>query len=402
VAPRLLGRMPPAGEEAVESVDPTAANTTRAAPTRRVGLVLSVGALGVAALLAAATDIRISGHWQGMFLLRGKEGLPLVVQDDVFLGDGSRLVAGFSFSRVRQVLASGAPRQGRAWLELDWDDADGSGLVRNHLAEGTELVTDFSRYDDDEGKNPQGLFVGGALPEVAAGEEQDESGMSFHDARGWHHVWCNVNELLMDLDSRRRWSPGSWTYLGARVLIRDPDRVVIESSHAIPVLGGALRVDRFAYFAAGKPWFKLGIRVVNTGDRPVRYAYAYGDEPWVGHFGSSAGNVGWVRDGIIRVEVLIDARANRWAGILDEESGIADFIAWVGEVMPDRVYFANQPGSRFERLGQPLDSNAVFVGLEWLDQVLRPGEQRSYLISLGLARPDASGIPVLPEGAGPP
>ncbi len=385
----------------MQSQDTTAPNTTSVA-ARRLRLALSVGAIAAAALLAAATDVQISGHWQGVFLLRGKASWPLVLQDDLFLGDGSRLVAGVSFSRFRRLLARDASASGRAWLELEWDDADGSGVVRNHLADKTELVTVFSRYDDSEDKNPQGLFVGGALPDIAAGMVQDESGMSFHDARGWHHVWCNVNEMLVDMVAMKKWYPGSWTFLGSRVVIRDPERVVIESSHAIPVLGGTLRVDRFAYFVAGKPWFKLGIRVVNAGDRPVRYAYAYGDEPWVGHFGSSEGNVGWVRDAIVRVEGPVDPGANRWAGILDETSGIADFIAWESDLRPSRVYFANEPGSRFERLGQPLDSNEVFVGLEWLDQVLQPGKQRSYLLSLGLARLGAGGIPVLPEGAGPP
>ena len=61
------------------------------------------------------------------------------------------------------------------------------------------------------------------------------------------------------------------------------------------------------------------------------------------------------------------------------------------------------PGSKFERLGQPLDSNEVFIGLEWLAQVLQPGEQRSYLLAIGITRLDeALGVPVLPEGAGPP
>lgn len=378
----------------------TVPEVTPAEPWARLGF--AAAALGIAALVAATTDVQISGNWQGVFLLRGAEDRPLVLKDDLFLGDGSRLVMGASFSRIRRVVGRDAPPPGRAWLELDWDDG-GSGLVRNHLADGTELVTLFSRYADDEGKTPRGLFVGGALPDVAAVQEQDESGMAFHDARGWHHIWCNVNELLLDLDSQQPWPPGSWKYLGARVLIRDPERVVIESSHEVPVAGGSLRIDRFAYFRAGKPWFKLGLRVVNTGERPARYAYAYGDEPWVGHFGSAAGNVGWVRDAIVRVEGPIPVEANRWAGILDETSGLADFIAWVGDVLPDRVYFANQPGSKFKRLAQALDSNEVFIGVEWLAQELQPGEQRSYLLAIGLTRLDpALGVPVLPEGAGPP
>jgi hypothetical protein len=355
--------------------------------------------LALAGLLAAVTDFELSGRWHGVFLVRGKGGAPLVVKDDLLLGDGSRLLAGVSLSRLRSLLLPTASAA-RASLELDWSVAEGNGLVRSRFADGTELVTVFSRFDDDEGHEPRGLFVGGALPDVAASAQQDESGMSFRDGDGWHHIWCSANELLLDLPAGRSWYPGAWRYLGGRVLIQDSDRIVLESSHAVPLAAGTLRVDRYAYFRAGLPWFKLGMRFTNAGEQPVRFAYAYGDEPWVGHFGSAAGNVGWLRDGIVRVEGPVP-RDGRFAGIFDEQSRLAAFAAWAADTAPDRAYFANQPGSRFRRLGQPLASNEVFVGLEWLDVALRPGESRSILLTLGMAKPGASQVPSLPDGALP-
>jgi hypothetical protein len=348
----------------------------------------------------------VSGNWQGIFLLVAKEGVRLELKDDLFLGDGSRLLGGISFSRVRRAFFGAAPVVSSVpWLELDWDYAAGRGIVRNHFADGTELVTLFSRYEDSQGNQPHGLFVGGALPDVSAdARNQDESGMSYHDSRGWHHVWCNVNEGIRD-DARGEMSfPGQWKFLGARVLIHDRDRVVIESSHELPFSTGPVRMDRFAYFRAGKPWFKLGIRLVNAGDAPARYSYTYGDEPWVGHFGSSAGNVGWVRDAIVRTEGPLAPGGHRWAGMLDEPTGIADFVSWIGEDLPDVVYFANQPGLNLARTGAPLHSNEVFIGLEWLGRRLAPGDSSSMLLSLGLAQPPPSpgALPVLPEGAGPP
>lgn len=366
--------------------------------------VVAVVGLGVAAALAAATRLTIAGHWQGVFLLRGKGGVLLEVKDDLFLGDGSRLIGGVSFSRVRRLVSgSGDPAPGTASLALEWDERAGSGLVRNRLGDGTELVTLFGRYEDSEGRTPQGLFVGGALPDVAADDRaQNESGVTYRDARGWHHVWCNVNEAIYDHVQHRFAYPSEWRFLGSRALIRDPERVVLESSHEAVIGGVPLRVDRFAYFRAGKPWFKLGIRVVNAGERDVHYTYVYGDEPWVGEFGSARGNVGWTAAGVVRVEGPVDLARHRWAGIVDEDSGVANFVSWVGADLPDQVFFSNRPGGQGAIPGAPLDSNEVFIGLRWDRRTLGPGEDRSMLLSFGLAAVDAAGIPSIPPGAGPP
>lgn len=387
---------PPSGSEGDERSQPV--RSGRALGRRSL---LGAIALGLAVLVVTFTDLDVSGNWLGIFLLRGTGPLALVVKDDLLLGDGQHLLAGVSFARVRRLLAGDTAAR-PAHLELEWSNAQGNGIVRNHLGDGTELVTLFSRFRDDEDRVPHGLFVGGALPDVAASPDQDESGMSFHDARGWHHVWCTTNELMLDTAGEKLVYPSHWEYLGGRVLIRDPQRVVLETSHLYRLAGGgAVRMDRYAYFRAGQPFFKLGIRLSNAGEVPVSLAYGYGDEPWVGHFGSSAGNVGWIRDRLVRVEGPVDATGALWAGIFDEPSGIAAFLAWPADDAPTRVYFANQAGSRFERLGQPLDSNAIFVGTEWLGLDLRPGEARSVLLSIGMARAGPAGVPVLPDAAVP-
>jgi hypothetical protein len=366
-----------------------------------VAIGAGVLALALAAVLAAMTRISIAGHWYGLYLLRGKEGAALEVKDDLLLGDGSRLVTGLPFSPIRRLLGARGAGTTASRLELEWDAVEGSGLVRNRMADGTELVTLFSRYEDSEGKTPHGLFVGGALPEIAADDSaQNESGMTHHDARGWTHVWCNVNEAMWLPPAPAPIYPSAWTFLGSRALIREPDRVVLESSHALDHEGTRLRMDRFAYFRAGRPYFKLGIRIVNLGDRATSYRYAYGDEPWVGEFGSAAGNSGWIAAGLVQQETLVDPRANRHAGILDSDTGVANFISWIGDDLPDAVFFANQPGLRTP--GAPLSSNEVFIGLEWRDRTLGPGEERAILLSIGLAdRAPGTGAPVLPEGAGP-
>lgn len=363
--------------------------------------VAGLAALAVAGLLAAVTRLSISGHWYGVYVLRAKEGFGLEVKDDLFLGDGSRLLGSLSLTPVRALFESAKrPASAHPRLELEWDAAAGSGLVRNHLADGTAVVTLFARYQDSEGLVPHGLFLGGALPDVAAdAAQQNESGMTYRDARGWNHVWCNVNEGMF-LGGRITY-PGHWRFLGSRVLIREADRVVLESSHEIAEGSTLLRMDRYAYFRAGSPWFKLGIRVVNVGDAPAGYTYVYGDEPWVGEFGSSAGNLGWLAGGLVDREGPVDTRENWFAGMVDQETGVANFIAWLGDDRPDLAYFANQPG-RLDRSGPPLTSNEVFVGVEWRDRVLAPGESRSMLLAVGMAERAGDGRgPAMPAAIAP-
>ncbi|BDG04819.1 hypothetical protein [Anaeromyxobacter oryzae] len=367
----------------------------------RSARIAAIVALALAGVFAAMTRLSIAGHWYGLYLLRGKEGPTFEIKDDLLLGDGSRLVAGVPLSPLRRLFTARAAGPEAPRLELQWDEREGSGIIRNHLADGTELVTLFSRFQDSEGATPHGLFVGGALPDIAADPgAQNESGMTHHDARGWTHIWCNVNEAIWLLPDETPIYPSYWRFLGSRVLVRDGQRVVLESSHELERRGARLRMDRFAYFRAGRPFFKLGIRVVNLGDLPATYTYAYGDEPWVGEFGSAEGNLGWVAGGIVTEESQVDARVNRWAGIVDSKTGAADFIAWVGDDQPDLVFFANQPG--LQRPGVPLASNEVFIGLEWHGRALAPGEERAMLLSIGMAdRDPRTGRPALPEGGGP-
>lgn len=381
---------------ATETSPPTGA----AGPPRGLTAARYAGLTGLAILAAlfATTKVTITGNWYGVYLLARPAGRPLALKDDLRLGDGPNLIAGVSFSRLRALVAPDGPR--RASLALEWNEEDGSGLVRNRLEDGRELVTLFGRNLDDEGIDVRGLFVGGAIPEVAESSDQNQSGMALHDDRGWNHVWCNSNETLYDDTSQTFLPPGRWKFLGAKVVIDGaPDRIVLRSEHEVALPEGELRVDRFAYFKAGRPYFRLGINVMNLSDGPVRISYLYGDEPWVGEFGSAEGNQGWVEGAIVPTVEFVDPGSHRWAGIVDVDSGVANFISWDGAVRPDRVFFGNRSGTpRPADLGHPLDSNEIFLGMEWRTRTLGPGELLSLQLTLGLAELQPDGIPRLPDG----
>jgi len=371
----------------------------------RLTLAAALLLLAGAGLFLAVTRLSIEGSWRGLFLLRSRDGRRLELKDDLFLGDGSRILAGASFAGARRWLGLdlAAPSGGAPRLTLEWNEREGRGLVRNLLGPHQELVTSFGRYEDSDGRHPQGLFVGGSLPDVAADPAgQNESGMTFRDGTSWFHIWCNVNEGLQDDQARRMTFPGEWRFLGSRVLLSDPTRVVLESRHELALGGGTLRMARFAYFTAGEPFFRLGVRLTALGPGPAAFSYVYGDEPWVGHFGSADGNVGWVAEGLLYYEGPIDPLVHRWAGILDELSGYAAYIEWVGDEVPTTVYVANQ-GGRFAPPGVqvPLHSNEVFIGLEWTGRRLQPGESRTFSMVIGMAESDPrTKRPMRPAAAG--
>ncbi len=363
---------------------------------RRVRVGATVGLLAAVAAFLATTRVTITGQWMGLFLLESPSGRPFELKDDLRLGDASRLLHGVSFAWLRD---AGPSRGALPRLELSWDEERGSGTVASLLADGVRVETYFSRYVQDDGNAPAGLFVGGARADVAAGAEQSESGMALRDRAGWHHVWCNVNEALRVGADGRLVYPGDWTFRGSRVLLRGAERVVLQSEHEVEVAHARLRMERFAYFSAGRTFFRLGVNVINLGEVPVALSYAYGDEPWVGVFGSSDGNIGWDEEGLVPVVTAISPRANRWGGILDTKSGLANFLSWEGSA-PDVAYFANRAGApRPAEYGTVLSGNAVFVGLEWRDRVLQPGETLPIRLTIGVAGRGPDGNPAAPPGA---
>jgi hypothetical protein len=355
---------------------------------------------GVALVVTFATvKVTLSGRFYGLYLLTTTSGRPLEIKDDLRLGDGPRLVWGASFGWIRELISRGGGTLPR--LELDWDAKAGGGVITNYLADREVVQTIFGRYVDSEGATPHGLFVGGAIAEVAAVTAQNQSGMALRDARGWHHLWCNVNEGFAIAGRSALITPGEWTFEGSRVLVDAPDRVVLTSEHTLTVGTAKLRMERYAYFKAGRPWFRLGVNVMNVGDEPVSLSYAYGDEPWVGEFGSAEGNYGWTAQGIATTVTTIDPRTLQWGGIVDAKTGLANFMSWT-LAPPDLAYFGNHSGTPMtQEIGRPLASNEIFIGLEWHDRVIEEGEMFSARITLGLAGARPDGLPTYPEGALP-
>lgn len=378
-----------------------------------------VAALGVLALVFAATvEVDISGRYEGIYVLRARYGKLLQIRDDIFLGQEKRLLWKVEFEGIhrllfpkREVVANGTP-----FLDFEWDKKHGDGFVFNVFPDGRRLLTCFSRFEDSDGKTAEGLFVGGGLPysaHAAVDVTMNETGMAFFDGREWRHLWCNVNEAISSgMNPAIVMSPSKWTYLGSRVLRENAAELVLNSSHALTVDGVPLRIDRFALFRAGEPYFVLAIKVTNAGQFPVSYYYNYGDEPWVGDFGTSVGNVGWVRDRIFYYEGQVDPSRYTFAGMYDGGnrmilggelgtfSHTANFIEWLGANRPDLVYFSNRIGvfaQESEKVPLYSKNNRVLF-LQWGPKLLQPNQTDLYMLAIGMAGHDQkSGLPVKPE-----
>lgn len=381
-------------------------------PKRRL---FTLAALLVVAL-AAATSVRVRyyGHWQGIYILKGTDGR-LLVKDDLMLGDENGLLFALPAEPVFRFLngdvshATGGPR-----LEYEWFRRDGSGFVRSFAADGTEFLTCLSRYLDSGGEETQGLFVGGGLPfdlEKDRRVSMNETGMAFFDGKYWHHIWCNVNEAISPWSNPAAvMPPSALKYRGSRILESTPQRLVLSSSHWFELDGVPVSMDRFMVFRPGTRYVTLVIRMTNIGKQPTGYYYVYGDEPWVGNYGSAEGNVGWVVDGLVPYEGTIDPERYGWTGYVDhgneaagethDRSGLANFIEWKGPLVPDTVYFSNRIGSFSDSsaripLSHPQD-RVIF--LQWGPRLMAPGQSDTIVLSIGMAdREPNTGFPLKPD-----
>ncbi len=374
-------------------------------------------ALGILALLLTVTfcTVRfdIKGHFDGIFLLQGREGWKYELKDDLYVGDGDRVIWSMDFDdpgfRLFQNIHTFKP--GEAHLYYEWDAKDGSGFIRNFLGDGTQILTCFGRYMDDDKVYVHGLFVGGGLPASVTGGDNvfmDETGMAYYDRTRWHHVWCNVNEGIIS-GTGQPFPPSSWKFLGSKVIDESVKTLAIASHHEVEVDGVPLRIDRHVYLNAGDTYFVLTIKVTNIGTAPATYTYLYGDEPWVGNYGTSRGNVGWVKDRLIEYETRLDSTKYSYAGFYDygnsaagEEhhfTGTANFIEWFGSDRP-MVYFSNDTGILNDTSGKkvPLASDTRFIGLVWGPRVLAPQQSNVYTLAVGMAGHDPrTGFPVKPK-----
>lgn len=372
-------------------------------------MIGAIAAVAVIALFVAGIiGVSYQGHLEGLYLLKGQEGRTLLITDDVYLGEENSVVAGVDFEWFYNLLHV-RKKQGRPHLELSWNEADGVGFVRNYLGGDKVLMTSFSRYRGSDNKLTQGLFIGGALPNAILEGNKNNSGMSYFNGQYWSHIWCNTNEGIGSTISPRRYAPSTWRFLGSRVVSQSDEHLVLTSDHEVAVDGVPLQVQRRVEMTAGVPDLKLTVKISNLSNGVGRYYYYYGDEPWLGDFGSAKGDIGWVDGRMIEYEEIIDPKKVSWAGMADYGSSVlgeghnfghaANFIAWLGPDKPDIVFFANQYDgfAHDSKMRVPLSGDERSIGMYWGPRTLTPGQNQLFRLAIGMAEQNpATGMPRIP------
>lgn len=359
-------------------------------------------------------NIHIAGHFEGFYLLRLKngDGKKYQFSDHLFVGREKEIVYAVDlqhgyFGLVRKLLVRRQEESNH--LHVEWNPRDGNGMVSSYFAGGTKLVTYLGRYLDDE-QEVHGIFVGGGLPatvESNVSYNMNNSGMTYFDGKRWYHIWCSVNEGIGSAVSGAILTPSKWEFLGSGVEKRGSDNVVINSSHKAVLDGTPLRIDRRASFTAGETYFNLEIKITNLGERPLVYNYLYGDEPWIGYYGTSLGDVGWVKERLVNHEEIMDTRKYSFIGMADLGNSVigerpvytnlANFIEWFGEEQPKFAYFTNDMNQmpRPDKKN-PLESNERFLGIAW-ERWLKPSGTATIRLAVGMAMLDPkTGIPEKP------
>ncbi len=210
-----------------------------------------------------------------------------------------------------------APARSRPEIEDAWDPASGRGEVVVRRADGATVTLRLhERFPGYTG----GLLLG----------SQDRSSWSLErPGAPPAGLWCAQDETLVlhGPDGARALFAHGWSeglgrgagglplrYLGGARLAHDREGLLLAARNATPPLA----VTRWALVLPDGTLLTRA-RLEPTGGEEVVVSWWTGDDPWVGAYGSSEGDVAWsADDGLVRVERALDpAVAARGLGIAD-------------------------------------------------------------------------------------
>jgi hypothetical protein len=385
-------------------------------PHRRLILFAATGCTMGLLFLLTQIKLTFEGDLEGIYLLRGQGGKLLEVRDDIYLGEAERLISKLEFKGLHDHLTTTDEHHSTPHLRYKWNSRGGHGYLHTTNPDGTEFIICLSRFLDSNGKIPRGLFIGGELPQPIYGTDGvrlNETGMASKLGGRWFHIWCNANEGIAGAASPTHMIyPSEWDFLGSKVLFSSKREIVLKSSHRTSLDGVPASIDRFLFYRAGAKHVILAIRVKNIGKQPTGFFYVYGDEPWLGDYGTSKGNVGWTDGKLYHYAGIVDPIAHATAGMADlgnpqspyEQgrafSGLANFISWIGMMRPTVVYFSNREGDPHDESERiPLDSpNNRVMFCQWGPSALAPQQSATILLAIGMAdRNPATGLPMQPR-----
>lgn len=141
------------------------------------------------------------------------------------------------------------------------------------------------------------------------------------------------------------------------------------------------------YTRAEVRWWIMATRIANRCAHLIRFDLFTGDDPWIGLYRSSDGDVSWTPDRLIRHEIALGP-GQFVAGMYDlgnqalgqkerTFTNQANFFMLDPAVpLPDRTFFANSFAHSRKDINapRPLDNKSLTaLNMGWTDRTLKPG-----------------------------
>lgn len=361
----------------------------RVALIRRIMIISAATFLGLLVFLYVLLRFfHFSSNSAALYILKDKDGLR--ISNDVALYELDSLVfridlTGF-FNRLFETsaMATSVPL-----LDVDFNISLGRGVIKEFRPDGSRLEIALSRFDEP-GVKPKGLIIGGDFPLGDSNLKTEASGIAYYDGNRWFHLWCNANEGI-SLTGGNVYDATMWKYQDARVIKRNFREFLAESTHEVELKGNPVMIRRIIHIVAGRNFIDLIVDIKNLSKQILTIDYAYGDEPWIGEFGTSKGDVGWYEDGLITRETYIDPLKYNLAGFWDvgnpvinekgEFTGLANYIQWIGKP-PTMVYISNDFYT-VDPVRPLISQNNRVLNLVWKGMVIAPGEIERIHLRIG-------------------
>jgi len=367
------------------------------------------------AIVLIKIDFNFARSTEGFFILRGEKGSWYELTNDLVPEDAGRLAWAMPrYPFLNFISSSKCNNSKQACIDFTWDKKTGDGSIKNSWPDGSKLVINLSRFRDSNGKYPDGIFIGGGLPPSDPDYQfmnSEATGMTYFDGRRWYHVWCNSNEGLVSPFQPYPVSyPSDWVFKGSKIVENSSRQLAIEARHSLTFLGVPVDVKRVLSYRVGTSYVILTTEFTNRGRVSFPFQYMYGDEPWIGDFGSSAGDVGWMGKELILAEREVNTLQQSYLGMYDygnelageshSFTGIANFIEWEQNSRPAKAYISNYSGGVInpDKIVPLVSRTNRFIGLQYGPLMINPGESYSFSIAVGMAgRDQQTGFPVKPK-----